>query len=201
MGYRSRIRKVFSSHKSYVRKKKRQIPQRLKAAGLAPHLVELLQKHEQKAKTQADAAQKKSPEKDQQNAAVQQKQAVALKKQTDQKFGKQKQSLMDSIRGFKKKDLSDVKKRKLKDRKKEVSTVSQILAFNRGKMRKASERVLRPKKKEKRTVLGDIKRGKKLKKVFQKETTRKDHLRRLRKDKAYYKANFDFRRAKYKKRK
>ncbi len=200
MGYRSRISKVLGSHRAYIRKKKRQIPQRLKAAGLAPHLLELLQKHEQKAQNQAAAAQRKDPEKDTQNAAVQQKQAVALKKQTDKKFGKQKLGLMDSIRGFSKQDLSDVKKRKLKDRKKEVSTVSQILAFNRGKMRKATDRVLRPKKKQKRTVLGDIKKGRKLRKVFQKETARKDHLERLRTDKAYYKANFDFRRAKYKKR-
>ena len=200
MGYRSRISKVFASHRAYIRKKKRQIPQRLKASGLAPHLVEMLQKHEQKAQSQAAAAQRKDPQKDQQNVAVQKKQGAALKKQTDQKFGKQKMGLMASIRGFSKQDLSDVKKRKLKDRKKEVSTVSQIKAFNRGKMRKASDRVLRPKKKEKRSVLGDIKKGRKLRKVFQKESSRKDHLERLRTDKAYYKAHFDFRRAKYKKR-
>ena len=109
-------------------------------------------------------------------------------------------SLMDSIRGFSKQGLSDVKKRKLKDRKKQVSTVSQILAFKRGNMRKASDRVLRPRKKEKRTVLSDIKKGRKLRKVFQKERSRKTHLERLRTDKAYYKANFDARRTKYKKR-
>ena len=200
MRHRPRIRKILGSHRAYIRKKKKQIPRRLKAAGLAPHLLELLQKHAQKAESQADAAQRKDPEKEQQTVAVQQKQAVALRKQTDKKFGKQKLGLMDSIRGFSKQNLSDVKKRKLQDRKKEVSTVSQILAFNRGKMRKASDRVLKPKKKEKRTVLGDIKKGRKLRKVFQKETSRKDHLQRLREDKAYYKANFEFRRAKYKKR-
>ena len=200
MRYRAEIAKHHKSHKAYLRRMKKKIPKRLFASGLAPHLVELLQKHKEKADAQANQAQKKDPEKDVANAAVQGQQGKVLKASTDQKFKTKKIDLMSSIRGFSKKDLSDVKKRKLADRKKEVTALSQIRDFNKKKMKKAAQRVLKPKPKRGPNILDDIKKGRKLKKVFRKEANRKDHLRRLREDKDYYAANYKFRREKYAKR-
>jgi len=227
MKYRPRIAKHYKAHQTYLRKKKRQIPKNLTASGLAPHLLELLQKHKDRAETQANAAQKKDPQNDVSNAAVQAQQGKVLKASTDQKFKVKKIDLMASIRGFSKKELGDVKKRKLKDRKKEVTALSQIREFNKNKMKKSTERILKPKPKRKRNLFDDIKQGKKLKKViikevkrkpqrgpnlmddirkgrtlkkvFRKEVSRKDHLRRLREDKGYYAAHFKYRREKYKK--
>ena len=199
MRYRAKIAKHYRAHQTYIRKKKRQIPKRLFASGLAPHLIELLQKHKDRAETQANAAQKKDPQNDVSNAAVQAQQGKVLKASTDQKFKVKKIDLMSSIRGFNKKDMSDVKKRKLKDRKKEVTALSQIRDFNKNKMKKAGERKLKPKPQRAPNLMDDILKGRKLKKVFRKEANRKDHLRRLREDKSYYAANFKYRREKYKK--
>jgi len=225
MKYRPRIAKHYKAHQTYLRKKKRQIPKNLTASGLAPHLLELLEKHKKRATVQADAAQRKNPLKDESNASVQADQGKALKQSTDQKFKVKKIDLMASIRGFSKKELGDVKKRKLKDRKKEVTALSQIREFNKKKMKKSTERILKPKPKRKRNLFDDIKQGKKLrkvvrkerkpqrgpnlmddirkgrtlKKVFRKEVSRKDHLRRLREDRGYYAAHFKYRREKYKK--
>ena len=229
MKYRTKIAKHFKAHQTYCRKKKRQIPKALTASGLAPHLLELLENHKKRAKVQADAAQRKTPLKDEANAQVQKQQGEKLKQGTEQKFKKKKIDLMASIRGFSKKELGDVKKRKLKDRKKEVTALSQIREFNKKKMKKAADRTLKPKPKRKRNLFDDIKKGKKLrkvvrkepakpkrkskqqslfadikkgrqlKKVFRKEANRKDHLRRLREDKSYYAGHFKFRREKYKK--
>ena len=200
MRYRAKIAKHWKAHQAYIAKKKRQIPKNLVASGLAPHLLELLDKHKSRAKTQADAAQRKNPLKDESNSAVQKHQGDALKEGTDRKFKKTKIDLMSSIRGFSRKELSSVKKRKLKDRKKEVTALSQIRDFNKKKMKKATERRLKPKPKRGPNIMDDIKKGRKLKKVFRKEINRKDHLRRLREDKAYYAAHFKYRREKYKKR-
>ena len=200
MRYRAKIAKHMKSHRSYLRRMKKRIPKRLYASGLAPHLVELLHKHKDKAEAQANQAQKKDPVKDDANAAVQAQQGKVLKASTDQKFKKTKTDLMASIRGFSKTDLSDVKKRKLADRKKEVTALSQIRDFNKSKMRKAQDRKLKPKPKRAPNLFDDIKKGRKLKKVFKKEANRKDHLRRLREDKDYYAANYKFRRQKYAKR-
>ena len=228
MKYRPRIAKHYKAHQTYLRKKKGQIPKNLTASGLAPHLLELLERHKKRAMVQADAAQRKNPLKDESNASVQADQGKALKQSTDQKFKVKKIDLMASIRGFSKKELGDVKKRKLKDRKKEVTALSQIREFNKNKMKKSTERILKPKPKRKRNLFDDIKQGKKLKKVvrkepvkrkpkrgpnlmddirkgrtlkkvFRKEVSRKDHLRRLRDDRGYYAAHFKYRREKYKK--
>ena len=199
MKYRSRIARHLKTHHTYVRQKMKQIPKSLTAAGLAPHLLELLEKHKKRAQFQADAAQRKTPLKDEANAQVQKQQGEKLKQSTEKKFKKTKLDLMASIRGFSKKDLADVKKRKLKDRKKEVTALSQIREFNKKKMKKVTDRKLKPKPKSKPTLLDDIKKGRKLKKVFKKEPNRKDHLRRLREDKAYYAAHYEYRRKRFKK--
>ena len=67
-------------------------------------------------------------------------------------------------------------------------------------MKRSGDRKLKPKPKRARNLFDDIKKGRKLKKVFRKEVNRKDHLRRLREDKGYYAAHFKYRREKYKKR-
>ncbi len=107
--------------------------------------------------------------------------------------------MLASIQGFSKKELASVKSRQLKDRKKEVTALSQIRDFDKKKMKRSGERALKPRPKKKPTLFDDIKKGKKLKKVFRKEAGRQDHLRRLREDKAYYKANYLDRRQKFKK--
>ena len=173
MRYRPKIAKHYKAHQTYLRKKKRQIPKNLTASGLAPHLLELLEKHKKRAMVQADAAQRKNPLKDESNASVQADQGKALKQSTDQKFKVKKIDLMASIRGFSKKELGDVKKRKLKDRKKEVSVLNSIKEFNKKKMKKSTERILKPKPKRKRNLFDDIRKGKKLKKVIIKEVKRK----------------------------
>ena len=173
MRYRPKIAKHYKAHQTYLRKKKRQIPKNLTASGLAPHLLELLEKHKKRATVQADAAQRKNPLKDESNASVQAHQGKVLKESTDQKFKVKKIDLMASIRGFSKKELGDVKKRKLKDRKKEVSVLNSIREFNKKKMKKSTERILKPKPKRKRNLFDDIRKGKKLKKVIIKEVKRK----------------------------
>ena len=81
---------------------------------------------------QADSAKKKTPLKDDSNVQILKQQGEKLKNGTDKKF-KKKIDLMESIRGFTRKELTDVKKRKLKDRKKQVSALSQIREFNKKK--------------------------------------------------------------------
>ena len=88
MRYRAKIAKHWKAHQTYIAKKKRQIPKNLVASGLAPHLIELLEKHKSRAKTQADAAQRKTPLKDESNSLVQKHQGDTLKEGTDRKFKK-----------------------------------------------------------------------------------------------------------------
>ena len=90
MKYRAKIAKHYKSHQTYLRKKKRQIPKNLTASGLAPHLLELLERHKKRAEVQADAAQRKNPLKDESNASVQANQGRVLKESTNQKFKKKK---------------------------------------------------------------------------------------------------------------
>jgi len=196
-----KMKSVLSSHRTFLASKKRQVPSRLKASGLAPHLVELLAKHAAKSKVvfaKAQAQVSQHPEKKPAIIKTAKQKGEALKKATTDKFVKKKTSLMDSIRGFSKKELADVKKRKLKDRVRAVTSLTQIRGFDKSSMRRAGSRVLKAAPKKKRTVFSDIKAGVKLRKRgFRKAPTRKEHLQKLGSDRAYYKANFDWRRKRF----